>query len=89
MYRRHFLAGAATLAAGRALAQPAIGGTSKTLVFVPTTNPPSYDPVWNTAQATRTLKLEVADFGDATINREFDELVRETARRLSKLTRGG
>ena len=41
------------------------------------------------AQATRTLKLEVADFGDATINREFDELVRETARRLSKLTRGG
>ena len=59
MYRRHFLAGAATLAAGRALAQPAIGGTSKTLVFVPTTNPPSYDPVWNTAQATRTLGMMI------------------------------
>ena len=35
----------------------------------------------------RTLKLEVADFGDATANREFDELVRETARRLSRLLR--
>jgi hypothetical protein len=36
---------------------------------------------------TRTLKLEVADFGDAVANREFDELVRETARRLSRLLR--
>ena len=37
------------------------------------------------AQGLRTLKLEVADFGDAATNREFDELVRETARRLSRL----
>jgi hypothetical protein len=33
----------------------------------------------------RVLKLEVADFGDAATNREFDELVRETARRLSRM----
>jgi hypothetical protein len=33
----------------------------------------------------RSLKLEVADFGDPGTNREFDELVRETARRLSRL----
>jgi hypothetical protein len=39
------------------------------------------------AQGMRILKLEVADFGDATANREFDELVRETARRLSRLIR--
>ena len=57
MQRRHFLAGAAALSARPALAQPAIGGARKTIVFVPTTNPPSYDPVWNTAQATRTLGL--------------------------------
>ena len=37
----------------------------------------------------RALKLEVADFGDPAINREFDELVRETARRLSRLMRPG
>lgn len=37
----------------------------------------------------RALKLEVADFGDATTNREFDDLVRETARRLSRLMQGG
>jgi hypothetical protein len=35
----------------------------------------------------RTLKLEVSDFGDPATNREFDELVRETARRLSRLLR--
>src|SRR3978361_1137480 len=59
MYRRHFLAGSTTLAARSALAQPAVGGASKTLVFVPTTNPPSYDPVYNPAQATRTLGLMI------------------------------
>lgn len=37
----------------------------------------------------RTLKLEVADFGDPGVNREFDELIRETARRLSRLVRPG
>lgn len=33
----------------------------------------------------RVLKLEVVDFGDATLNREFDDLVREAARRTSRL----
>ncbi len=37
----------------------------------------------------RMLKLEVADFGDPATNREFDELVRETARRLSRLMHTG
>ncbi len=55
MKRRHMLAGPAALALGR----PSIAGTSKTLVFVPTTSPPSYDPVYNTAQATRTLGLMI------------------------------
>ena len=61
MQRRHFLAGAAALSARPAFAQsaPAIGGKSKTLIFVPTTNPPSYDPVWTTAQATRTLAMMI------------------------------
>ena len=59
MHRRNFLAGAAAVAARPALAQPAIAGGRKTLVFVPTTNPPSYDPVWTTAQATRTLGLMI------------------------------
>jgi hypothetical protein len=35
----------------------------------------------------RILKLEVFDFGNANKNREFDELVRETARRLVRLIR--
>jgi hypothetical protein len=35
----------------------------------------------------RMLKLEVVDFGSADKNREFDELVRETARRLSRMMR--
>ena len=32
----------------------------------------------------RILKLEVVDFGDAELNREFDDLVREAARRMSR-----
>src|SRR6185312_497932 len=59
MQRRHVLAGATILAARPALAQPSIGGAGKTLVFVPTTNPPTYDPVFNPAQATRTLGLMI------------------------------
>lgn len=35
----------------------------------------------------RILRLEVFDFGNANKNREFDELVRETARRLVRLIR--
>lgn len=33
----------------------------------------------------RVLRLEVLDFGDAKLNREFDNLVRELARRLERL----
>jgi hypothetical protein len=32
----------------------------------------------------RILRLEVVDLGDADLNREFDDLVRETARRMSR-----
>jgi hypothetical protein len=35
----------------------------------------------------RVLRLDVLDFGDAQKNHEFDELVREAARRLSRLLR--
>jgi hypothetical protein len=35
----------------------------------------------------RSLRLEVVDFGNAEKNREFDDLVREMARRLSRLMR--
>ena len=35
----------------------------------------------------RSLRLEVFDFGNIEKNREFDELVREMARRLSRLMR--
>jgi hypothetical protein len=34
----------------------------------------------------RVLRLEVLDLGDAKLNREFDNLVRELARRLERLT---
>lgn len=34
----------------------------------------------------RALRLEVVDFGDVRRNREFDNLVRELARRLGRLT---
>jgi peptide/nickel transport system substrate-binding protein len=63
MKRRTLLGAAAAasvagLAAPRAaLAQPAIGGRSSKIVFVPQTNPPSTDPVWTTAAATRTAAM--------------------------------
>ena len=59
MQRRHFVAGAAALVARTAVAQPAIGGKAKTIIFVPQTNPPSWDPVWTTAAATRTLAMMI------------------------------
>lgn len=59
MHRRHFLAGAATSAAAPMLARPAIAGPNKTLTFVPTTPPPTYDPLYSPAQATRTLGLMI------------------------------
>ena len=37
----------------------------------------------------RSLKLEVYDFGDAKKNRAFDELVRDTTRRLARLVGHG
>ena len=65
MQRRRFLAGTAALAVASqmagtsALAQPAVAGRARSMVFVPTTNPPSYDPVWTTAQATRNVGLMI------------------------------
>ena len=37
----------------------------------------------------RSLRLEVFDFGNVEKNREFDDMVREMARRLSRLMRRG
>ncbi|MEJ0015118.1 MAG: ABC transporter substrate-binding protein [Acetobacteraceae bacterium] len=54
MKRRTFLAGTATVALARpALAQPAVGGKSRTLIHVPQANLTSLDPVWTTAVVTR------------------------------------
>jgi peptide/nickel transport system substrate-binding protein len=54
MKRRSFLAGAATAAfAHPSLAQPAAGGKSRTLIYVPQANLTSLDPVWTTALVTR------------------------------------
>src|ERR1700716_3992216 len=54
MKRRAFLAPpAAAVAARSSLAQPAIGGTAKTLIHVPQANLTSLDPVWTTAMVTR------------------------------------
>ena len=55
MRRRSLLAGASAAA----LAGPAIGGTTKTLIFVPQVNLTSLDPVWTTATATRNFSLMV------------------------------
>ena len=53
--RRNLLAGAGAAQ----LARPAIAAPGATLIFVPTTNPPTFDPVVNPAQATRTLGLMI------------------------------
>ena len=54
MERRYFLAGATAAALGRtSLAQPAVGGKTKTLIHVPQANLTSLDPVWTTALVTR------------------------------------
>ena len=58
MKRRDFLSTATAATFGLAatrqpLAQPAIGGTSKRIVFVPQANLTSLDPVWTTAVVTR------------------------------------
>ena len=54
MKRRSFLAGSATAALVRpSLAQPAVVGKAKTLIYVPQANLTSLDPVWTTALVTR------------------------------------
>ena len=57
MRRRQFVAGAVTLAASHSLTHPSIAGPNKVLTFVPTTAPPTYDPLFSPAQASRTLGL--------------------------------
>ncbi len=67
MKRRIFLAGAAALP----LARPAIGGTAKTLLFVPQSPLASLDPVWTSAMTTRNVGFMIYDvlFGrDAAMN---------------------
>jgi peptide/nickel transport system substrate-binding protein len=54
MKRRTLLTGAATVAlAPQSLAQPAVGGKARTLIYVPQANLTSLDPVWTTAVVTR------------------------------------
>jgi len=55
MHRRAFMVGAATALASlnRAVAQPALGGKSRTLIHVPQANLTSLDPVWTSALVTR------------------------------------
>ncbi len=58
MKRRAFIAAAAATAA-LPLACPAVGGSAKTLIFVPQANLTSLDPVWTTATVTRNFSLMV------------------------------
>ena len=58
MKRRTFITAAAATAA-LPLARPAIGATTKTLIFVPQGNLVSLDPVWTTATVTRNFSLMV------------------------------
>jgi hypothetical protein len=48
---------------------------------------PNRDIQVRSGSSLRSLRLEVFDFGDVEKNREFDEFVREMARRLSRLMR--
>ncbi len=57
MKRRTFLAGAAAAT----LACPAIGGTAKTLIFVPQSPLASLDPVWTSAMTTRNVGFMIYD----------------------------
>ena len=54
MHRRAFMIGAAAALAGtKSLAQPAIGGKTRTIIHVPQANLTSLDPVWTSALVTR------------------------------------
>ena len=67
MKRRNFLLGAVAAT----LARPAIGGTAKTLLFVPQSPLASLDPVWTSAMTTRNVGFMIYDvlFGrDADMN---------------------
>ncbi|HME26868.1 MAG TPA: ABC transporter substrate-binding protein [Acetobacteraceae bacterium] len=67
MHRRSLLLGAAAAT----LARPAIGGTAKTLIFVPQSPLASLDPVWTSAMTTRNVGFMIYDvlFGrDAEMN---------------------
>ena len=57
MHRRSFLAGATA----SVLAAPAIGGTTKTLLFVPQSPLASLDPVWTSAMTTRNIGFQIYD----------------------------
>src|SRR4051794_37475666 len=68
--RRSLLLGAATALAAP-VARPAVGGTAKTLVFVPQSPLASLDPVWTSAMTTRNVGFMIYDvlFGrDADMN---------------------
>src|SRR5580693_2916697 len=56
MKRRNLLAGAAATPA-----TPAIGGTTKTLMFVPQSPLASLDPVWTSAMTTRNIGFQIYD----------------------------
>jgi peptide/nickel transport system substrate-binding protein len=57
MKRRNLLAGAVAAT----LARPAIGGSAKTLVFVPQSPLASLDPVWTSAMTTRNVGFMIYD----------------------------
>jgi len=57
MKRRSLLSGAAAAV----LASPAIGGTTKTLSFVPQSPLASLDPVWTSAMTTRNIGFQIYD----------------------------
>jgi peptide/nickel transport system substrate-binding protein len=56
MKRRSLLTGAAA-----SLASPAIGGTTKTLLFTPQSPLASLDPVWTSAMTTRNIGFQIYD----------------------------
>jgi peptide/nickel transport system substrate-binding protein len=56
MKRRSLLTGAAAT-----LAAPAIGGTTKTLLFVPQSTLASLDPLWTSAMTTRNIGFQIYD----------------------------
>lgn len=56
MKRRSLLTGAAAM-----MAAPAIGGTAKTLVFVPQAPLGSLDPMWTSAMPTRNIGFQIYD----------------------------